>query len=246
MPVKRAPGGPASQPGGRKAPGGGKRPASLLNAALDAIKSFNAAGLEQILNRASTELSRQAFLGQTVAPLIQHIGIYWESGQIEAIQEHLATAVIRTFLGNLLQTKVLDKNTPRIVFTTPPAELHELGALLAAVTADYQGWGAIYLGPSLPSDAIAKGVRLSRARAVGLSIVYPEARYGLEAELKKLRLLLPREVVLFTGGRAIPAYRSVLNEIEAIQLQDLSAFCAALDTLLGDQKDQRAHNTKRS
>jgi MerR family transcriptional regulator, light-induced transcriptional regulator len=231
--VKRAAGGPASQPGGRRGPGAGKRPGPLLNNALAAIKSFNAAGLEQTLNRASTELSRPAFLRQIVAPLIEQIGIYWQSGQIEAIQEHLATAVIRTFLGNLLHTKALGKNAPRIVFTTPPAELHELGALLAAVTADYQGWSAIYLGPSLPSDAIARAVRLSRARAVGLSIVYPEGPYGLEAELKKLRLLLPREVVLFTGGRAVPAYRSVLNEIEAIQLQDLSDFCAALDTLLG-------------
>jgi MerR family transcriptional regulator, light-induced transcriptional regulator len=231
--VKRAAGGPASQPGGRRGPGAGKRPASLLNKALAAIKSFNAAGLEETLNRASTELSRPIFLRQTVAPLIEQIGIYWQSGQIEAIQEHLATAVIRTFLGNLLQTKSLGKNAPRIVFTTPSTELHELGALLAAVTADYQGWGAIYLGPSLPSDAIAKAVRLSKARAVGLSIVYPEGPYGVEAELKKLRLLLPREVVLFTGGRAVPEYRSVLNQIEAIQLQDLSAFCEALDTLLG-------------
>jgi methanogenic corrinoid protein MtbC1 len=238
--VTREAGGPASQPGGRRGPGAGKRPGPFLNNALAAIKSFNAAGLEQTLNRASTELSRPAFLRQTVAPLIEQIGIYWQGGQIEAIQEHLATAVIRTFLGNLLlHTKALGKNAPRIVFTTPPAELHELGALLAAVTADYQGWGAVYLGPSLPSDAIARAVRLSRARAVGLSIVYPEGPYGLEAELKKLRLLLPREVVLFTGGRAVPAYRSVLNEIEAIQLQDLSDFCAALDTLLGKQKHQK-------
>jgi methanogenic corrinoid protein MtbC1 len=234
--VERVPGGPASQPGGRRGPGAGKRPASLLNKALAAIKSFNAAGLEQILNRASSELSRPAFLRQTVAPLIEQIGVHWESGQIEAIQEHLATAVIRTFLGNLLRTKASGKNTPRIVITTPPAELHELGALLAAATADYQGWDAIYLGPSLPSDAIARAVRLSRARAVGLSLVYPERPYGLEAELKKLRLLLPREVVLFTGGRAVPAYRSVLNEIEAIQSQDLSAFCLSLDSLLGKQK----------
>jgi methanogenic corrinoid protein MtbC1 len=228
--MKRAAGGPASQPGGRR--GQGKRPGPLLNDALAAIKSFNAAGLEETLNRASTELSRPAFLQQTVAPLIEQIGIHWQSGHIEAIQEHLAIAVIRTFLGNLLHNKALDKNAPRIVFTTPPAELREMGALLAAVTADYQGWGAVYLGPSLPSDAIARAVRLSKARAVGLSVVYPEGPYGVEAELKKLRLLLPREVVLFTGGRAVPSYRSVLNEIEAIQLQDLSAFCAALDTLL--------------
>jgi methanogenic corrinoid protein MtbC1 len=237
--VKRTVGGPASQPGVRKRPSARKGPASFLNNALAAIKSFDGAGLVQTLNLASTELTRPAFLRQTVAPLIEQIGIYWQSGQIEAIQEHLATAIIRTFLGNLLRPKALGKGAPRIVFTTPPAELHELGALLAAATADYQGWEAIYLGPSLPSDAIARGVRLSRARAVGLSIVYPEGPYGLEAELKRLRLLLPPKVVLFTGGRAVPAYRSVLNEIEAIQLQDLSAFGAALDTLLRKQKHQK-------
>jgi MerR family transcriptional regulator, light-induced transcriptional regulator len=241
--VKRAADGPASQPDGRKGPRARRRPATLLHSALAAIKSFSAADLEQTLNRASTELSRPIFLRQTVAPLIEQIGVYWQSGQIQAIQEHLATAIIRTFLGNLLQTKALGKNAPRIVFTTPPAELHELGALLAAVTADYQGWDTIYLGPSLPPEAIATAVKLSRARAVGLSIVYPEGPYGLEAELKKLRLLLPREVVLFIGGRAVPAYRSVLNEIEAIQVHDLSAFCAALDTLLGE--GEVTHKEKR-
>ena len=239
MLVKRTVGGPASQPGVRKRPSARRGPASFLNNALAAIKSFDGAGLVQTLNLASTELTRPAFLRQTVAPLIEQIGIYWQSGQIAAIQEHLATAVIRTFLGNLLHPKALGKGAPRIVFTTTPAELHELGALLAAATADYQGWEAIYLGPSLPSDAIARGVRLSRARAVGLSIVYPEGPYGLEAELKRLRLLLPPKVVLFTGGRAVSAYRSVLNEIEAIQLQDLSAFCAALGTLFRKQKNQK-------
>ena len=102
MLVKRAAGGPASQPGGRRGPGAGKRPASLLNKALAAIKSFNAAGLEETLNRASTELSRPIFLRQTVAPLIEQIGIYWQSGQIEAIQlQDLSTfcEALDTLLG---------------------------------------------------------------------------------------------------------------------------------------------------
>jgi hypothetical protein len=84
--MKRAAGGSPSQPGDGRGRGTGKRPGPLLNNALAAIKSFNAAGLEQTLNRASTELSRPAFLQQTVAPLIEQIGIYWQSGQIEAIQ----------------------------------------------------------------------------------------------------------------------------------------------------------------
>ena len=63
MLVKRAAGGPASQPGGRRGPGAGKRPASLLNNALAAIKSFNAAGLDRLypadrgaINRANRHL----------------------------------------------------------------------------------------------------------------------------------------------------------------------------------------------
>ena len=82
--MKRAAGGSPSQPGDRRGPG--PRPGPPLNKALAAIKSFNAAGLEQTLNRASTELSKPAFLRQTVAPLIEQIGSYWQSGQIEAIQ----------------------------------------------------------------------------------------------------------------------------------------------------------------
>jgi methanogenic corrinoid protein MtbC1 len=201
-----------------------------------AIKSFNAAGLEATLKRASIQLARPELLQKTVAPLIEEIGVCWQKGQIQAIQEHLATAVIRTFLGNLLPTKALGKNAPRIVFTTPPTELHELGALLAAITADHQGWGVVYLGPSLNSDAIVRAVTLSRARAVGLSIVYTEGPYALEAELKKLRLLLPREVALITGGRAVPANRSLLNQVEAIQLEDLSGLCTVLDTLVANRK----------
>ncbi len=204
--VKRVAGGPASQPGGRRGTDADKRPASLLNNTLAAIKSFNAAGLEQTLNRASIELSRPAFLRQTVAPLIEQIGIYWQSGQIEAIQEHLATAVIRTFLGNLLHTKALRKNAPRIVFTTPPAELHELGALLAAVTADDQGWGAIYLGPSLPSDAIAGAVRLSRARAVGLEYCLPgTALWAGSRTQETTTLVAPRDCDVHwrTGGTCV-------------------------------------------
>jgi methanogenic corrinoid protein MtbC1 len=229
--VKREASGSSPQSSGQRRPGAGTRPAALLKNAVAAIKSFDAAGLEETLNQAAARLARPALLQQTVAPLIEQIGISWQSGQIQAIQEHLATAVIRTFLGNLLRTKVLVKNAPRIVITTPPTELHELGALLAAVTADHQGWGVVYLGPSLSSDAIARAVTLSRARAVGLSIVYTEGPYALEAELKSLRLRLPREVVLITGGRAAPAYRSVLNEIEAIQLEDLAAFRAVLHRL---------------
>ncbi len=202
-----------------------------LNQALVAIRDLDGASLETILNRASVELGRAALLQQILAPLIENIGCSWRKGEMRAVHEHLGTAVIRTFLGNFCHGYAIGESAPRIVITTPAGQLHELGALLVAATADNHGWHVSYLGPSLPSEEIAGSVLLSGARAVALSIVYPEDDSSLDFELRKLRLLLPKETALITGGRAASAYAPVLDEIHAIQLQDLSALCPVLDNL---------------
>ena len=51
-----------------------------------------------------------------------------------------------------------------------------------------------------------------------------------EGELTRLRELLP-EVELLVGGRAMPAYRDVLQKIGAQQIKDLAHFSSALDDL---------------
>jgi len=214
----------------------GSRPApDFLNGALAQIKLLDAAGLEQTFNRASVELGRSALLQRMLVPLIEEIGCSWRGGQLRPLHEHLATAVIRTFLGNFSRGYAVNENAPRIVITTPAGQLHELGALLAAATADDFGWRVSYLGPSLPSEEIAGAAILSGANMVALSIVYPENDEALELELRKLRILLPREIELIVGGRAVPAYASVLSEINAIQLQSLTDFRAALDSLVRKQ-----------
>ena len=203
----------------------------ILSQSLIAIKLLDGAGLEKNLNSAAVQLGRFALLQQMLAPLIEEIGCSWRRGQLRAVHEHLATAVIRTFLGNFSHGYAVGENAPRIVVTTPAGQLHELGALLVAATADNHGWRVSYLGPSLPSEEIAGAVLLSKARAVAISIVYPENDNSLEPALRQLRFLLPPEVALIAGGRAAPAYDSVLNEIQAIQTQDLFAFCEILDNL---------------
>jgi hypothetical protein len=66
---------------------------------------------------------------------------------------------------------------------------------------------------------------------VALSLVYPEDDPALEDELRRLRELLPPEVVLLTGGRAMPAYLDVIKKIGAVQMKDLSDLGLTLDDL---------------
>jgi MerR family transcriptional regulator, light-induced transcriptional regulator len=215
--------------------GAGPRSDFLIKS-LVAIKSFDAAGLEQTFNQASVELGRSTLLQQLLAPLLEEIGCCWRRGQLRPFHEHLATTVIRTFLGNFSRGYASSENAPGIVVTTPTGQLHEMGALLAGAAAADYGWRVSYLGPSLASEEIAGAATLSGAQVVALSIVYPENDRALEAELRQLRALLPPEIALITGGRALDAYSSVLTEINAVQLHNLAELGTALDTVIRKQR----------
>ena len=203
---------------------------TLLEAALDAVRALDARALEQVLRRADVTLGTQGMLQRVAAPLAQALGSLWRDGTITAAHEHFATVVLRTYLAHATQPFAASGNEPVLVVATPPGQLHELGALLVAASAANLGWQVTYLGAGLPAPEIAGAALQRRARAVALSLVYPEDDPRLEGELVRLRELLPAEVRMIVGGRAIAAYRATLEKIGAVQAQDLPQLLSALDT----------------
>jgi MerR family transcriptional regulator, light-induced transcriptional regulator len=200
-----------------------------LGQCLGAVKRLDSRGLEEALKRGATQLGAQGLLQRVVAPLAQMIGELWRDGEITAAHEHFASAVIRVFLGHAAKPFIGADEAPVLVVATPTGQLHELGALLVGAAAANMGWHVTYLGPSLPAAEIAGAARQNRARAVALSLVYPEDDPRLEGELGRLRDLLPVETVILVGGRAMPAYREGLEKIGAVRIGDLGQLCDALD-----------------
>ena len=204
---------------------------TLVDECVAAVKSLDARALDETLKRTETELGAQGLLQRVVAPLVLVLGDLWRAGGITSAQEHFASAVLRVYLGQAAKPFAGTDAAPVLVVTTPAGQLHELGALLVGAAAANLGWLITYLGASLPAAEIAGAARQNRARAVALSLVYPEDDPRLEAELTRLRELLPQEVTLLVGGRAAPAYSDGLNKIGAIQLKNLTELGAALDEL---------------
>ncbi len=95
--------------------------------------------------------------------------------------------MLRTYLTSTAQSFAASGNEPVLIVATPAGQLHELGALLAATAAAHVGWQVIYLGASLPAPEIAGAAQQRGARAVALSLVYPENDSRLEGELVRLR-----------------------------------------------------------
>lgn len=196
----------------------------FLDESLAAIKRLDAGALEEILSRAAMSLSRPDLMGRLLEPLMNRIGDMWQDGTLRIAHEHLASAVVRSFLGNIVTNQDPPPSAPVMVITTPAGQNHEMGALIAASAALTEGWNVTYLGPNLPAEEIAAVAEQNGARAVALSIVYPPDDPRLGGELEKLRRLLPQDVIILAGGRAAEAYTAALDGIDAVRIANIPDF----------------------
>ena len=208
----------------------------FLNECVAAVKSFDGRALDDTLKRGATELGAHGLLQRVVAPLSQIIGELWRDGTITAAHEHFASAVIRIFLGHAAKPFARMDSDPVLVVATPAGQIHELGAMLVGATAANVGWHVTYLGASLPAAEIAGAARQKGARAVALSLVYPEDDPRLGGELARLHEFLPPNVTILVGGRARTAYSDALETIGATQISDLTDLCTTLDHLRKPQR----------
>lgn len=197
--------------------------AEYIEQCTEAVEKLDNGALESLLAQASVTLGSVAMMEQVAVPLLKRIGDCWRQGVLRISHEHLATAIIRTFLGTLHGGDP-SPAAPVLLVTTPAGQVHEIGALMAATTAAAEGWKVTYLGPNLPVEEIAAATLHTGARAVALSIVYPSDDMRLHDELKKLRAYVPNDVLILAGGRAAEAYDKVLESIGAVRLDDMLSF----------------------
>lgn len=202
----------------------------LIELSTAAVRALNTRAFEEVLERGAVALGQHGLLERVVGPLAQAIGDLWRDGTITAAHEHFASAIIRNFLVCNYRPFAYSKDMPGLVVATPAGQLHELGAVLVAAAANDLGWRVVYLGTSLPAAEIAGAALQHEARAVALSIVYPEDDPSLDLELRALRRFLPATQIL-VGGRASAAYVSSLKAIGAILPEDLNAIYSQLDNL---------------
>jgi methanogenic corrinoid protein MtbC1 len=218
------------------------KPEAHLKRCISAIEELSAATLEAALSQSLVALGQRLMMDQVLVPLMQYIGDGWRRGTLRIVHEHIASATVRTFLGQIAQKQTGDAHAPVVVVTTPPGQVHEIGAMMVAATATSEGWRAVYLGADLPIEEIAAAVVHSNARAVALSIVYPVDDARLPGELRKLSGFLPPHVTLLAGGRAIEQYASVLSQIGAVAVHSLMDLRLELEQLRKGPHSARPHN----
>ncbi len=201
---------------------------ACLARCLAAVDELDRLSLETALAAGALDLSAPLLRRQVIEPLIAALGERWESGQWRVAQEHLASAVVRAVLWDLIRRAAPATGAAPLVVATLPGHRHEFGALLAAAVAAEQGWEVVYLGTDLPAEEIAAAALARGASVVVISLVYPSGDVRTADEIARLRDLLGPETRLLAGGRAAASYREPLLTAGAQVAGDLQALVALL------------------
>jgi DNA-binding transcriptional MerR regulator len=128
-----------------------------LNAFKMAMINFDQAlFLNTYTNLLSEKTFREVFY-EVIIPLMNEIGLLWQSGTISPAQEHFISYLIKQkLLINTEKVQILEPTRSDKVFVLylPENEIHELGLMYLNYEILLNGYKTIYLGESVPIDSL--------------------------------------------------------------------------------------------
>lgn len=207
-----------------------------------AVLAFDAKTLESHFENAIVELGSEAFIEHLLTPLLTRIGDRWKTGELRPVHEHMTSSVIRSLTYILRNNNPCSADAPRMIVSTPIGQLHELGALLAAIMAELSGWQVTYLGANLPAEEIAAGVKYTNACVLTISLSFATDDHIVPKELRRLKKLIGNNVALIVGGKAAGHFQAVLNEIGVLNIQSYVHFREILNQLAANGVEHKADN----
>lgn len=194
-------------------------PPPALGPVLDALARFDGPEVSRLLGQQLSALGASEFVRRVASPLLCEIGLRWAAGSLCVAVEHLASASLRNLLGVALQPHTDALRAAPILFTSVPGDQHDLGPLMAAVSAIDAGAFALFAGGNLPVADIANASELLGAATVAVGITYDDGHAS--ESLGALRRSLPPTTELWVGGLGaeridLPADVTRIRDFEAL------------------------------
>jgi DNA-binding transcriptional MerR regulator len=128
-----------------------------LNAFKVAMINFDQALFFNTYNSLLSEKSFREVFFEIIIPLMNEIGLLWQSNTISPAQEHFISYLIKQkLLINTEKVQILEpiRNDKVFVLYLPENEIHELGLMYLNYEILLNGYKTIYLGESVPIESL--------------------------------------------------------------------------------------------
>lgn len=164
------------------------------------LTSYRTDAARRRLNKMSFEHSPTAIVEEVVRPVMYDVGRLWQRGDITVAQEHHATAVVHAWLMGSL-ARFQPSRRELIVCAAAPGNEHENGLASVALALAEAGFRIVYIGRSVPVDALVRAVEDNDAHALLLSLTTVRDLEGLRSTARALSHHIARGLLLGYGGR---------------------------------------------
>lgn len=175
--------------------------AQYLRAALGGNLAGCAAVTDSLLEAGTSVLT---IYQELLAPVQRTLGDLWGRGDIDVVQEHLATDVSLTLMSQL--RVLLRSQQPAghsVAIATVDGDYHFFGARLVADHFLADGWQVSFLGASVPAADLVRQVARQPVEVMALSVSVADALPSVAPAVRALRSLNP-ELGILLGGPAFP------------------------------------------
>lgn len=170
-----------------------------------AMLDFDEPMLERTSQRYTEQHGFQALVEKVFVPLLEHIGVLWQTSAICPAQEHFVSNFIRKKL--ISSTDQLPgpfgKKDRTFVLFLPENEIHELGLLYVEHILRSQGERTIYLGQSVPQADLKQVAATITGELIFITLIMiPPTGMDVPSFLKQMRDELPDRHIRthVTGG----------------------------------------------
>lgn len=128
-----------------------------INAFKMAMMNFDQVLFFKTYSNLLSEKSFREIFYEVIIPLMNEIGLLWQSGTITPAQEHFISFLIKQkLLVNIEKVQVLEPTRTDKIFVLylPENEIHELGLMYLNYEILLHGYKSIYLGESVPISSL--------------------------------------------------------------------------------------------
>lgn len=128
-----------------------------LNAFKLAMINFDQALFINTYNNLLSDKTFREVFYEVVIPLMDEVGLLWQSGTITPAQEHFISFLIKQkLLINTEKVQILEPTRTDKIFVLylPENEIHELGLMYLNYEILLNGYKSVYLGESVPLESL--------------------------------------------------------------------------------------------
>jgi MerR family transcriptional regulator, light-induced transcriptional regulator len=179
--------------------------ASSAAAWVERLVSEDVATIVDALDREWRRLGAWWLVAEELGEVIAELGRQWETGVLDVIQEHVASAHLARALARCGERIELPDGAPRALLMTAGGDDHTLGLALAEICLREAGWEGRWVGRRAPIDQAVTYIGAGNADLVAVSAsVYSTDAASLAAQAERLGTACrARGAPLLLGGSGL-------------------------------------------